>query len=199
MVVIRIPGGHEYQVHAHLLVQFSDYFLKALNSGFLESSSMTFELEEHATPATMGALVDWVYEKVQRSSDKELDVMDCLLDLKDDWVPIAYKLWLLADYLQIPALQNDVMGKLYCAAERRRTREYSSVWASLPPTGTALFRFHCTMIAAKMARGTDHAATRRRLLRLDKKVVAEVATIVLTHKDDIFENVPVEDFFVQGL
>ncbi|KXJ89142.1 hypothetical protein Micbo1qcDRAFT_206710 [Microdochium bolleyi] len=87
LVTIKISDGTEFHLHSELLVQHSGYFLKALNSGMSESSSMVFELEEHATELSVGFMVDWlmmVAAKIAKSSETEEEKSRCLVGLDKD-------------------------------------------------------------------------------------------------------------------
>ncbi|KAH7035811.1 uncharacterized protein B0I36DRAFT_382444 [Microdochium trichocladiopsis] len=90
MVTIKIKTVQEFRVHAHLLVQYSDYFLKALNSGLAESSSLEFELEEHANEKTMGFLVNWVYEKPYNTTPQSLQNIVDRGDKENKWENTAF-------------------------------------------------------------------------------------------------------------
>ncbi|KXJ89137.1 hypothetical protein Micbo1qcDRAFT_177608 [Microdochium bolleyi] len=118
IVVVKIPSGEEFWIHAHLLVQHSDYFLRALNSGMAEASSLEFALEHDPL------------QNVRQARPQ--------LDIEHFNLPEA---WLLADYLRVQELQNDIMERFF--SRRFALARISAQDAVHPPTppGHMLFKF----------------------------------------------------------
>lgn len=132
-----------FNVHAHLLVEYSDYFLKALNSGMIESRSLEFTLKEHAHTKTMAFLVDWIYEKPYNKSPRSLQA---IVDHDDDagrWKSTAYSLWKLADYLKVPELQNDTMRILFATRRQAGVGRVNYLQPDSP-----LMQFDCLRLAS---------------------------------------------------
>ncbi|KXJ89141.1 hypothetical protein Micbo1qcDRAFT_206709 [Microdochium bolleyi] len=174
-VTLTIKIGQDYRVHAHLLVQYSDYFLKALNN---KSSTMKFELEGHADNITVSILIDWVYAKQHYSGTTFLDQILRHFPAKGY---TASRAWQLAEHLQIPELQNDCMRVLYT------TRELYTIMASKHlaqalPSNSMVFRFFCVALAAKLVGGSeDEKSMRRYTLTLTRDINAELV-IAIKHK-----------------
>ncbi|KAF2098275.1 hypothetical protein NA57DRAFT_57434 [Rhizodiscina lignyota] len=94
-IVVGLTKDH-FHVHAELLIAHSPFFKKALRNDSTEGKITTVELPDHL-PATFAAICKWLY------SDK--------IDLDPETFTFAHiaHLWVLADKLQIPKLQNDAM------------------------------------------------------------------------------------------
>ncbi|KAH7035810.1 uncharacterized protein B0I36DRAFT_406468 [Microdochium trichocladiopsis] len=155
IVVIKTPEAKVFRVHAHLLVQYSDYFLHALNSGMKESKSMEFQLEKHANDLTVGALVDWLYAKPAGNVKKILEDVFPEAPVYDDLhINTAYRLWQLADYLKMPVLQNDVMRLLHKVSLQHQGSVNQVRWDILEDLDerSMLFRLYTTILASYAAR-----------------------------------------------
>ncbi|CAG8950240.1 hypothetical protein HYFRA_00008478 [Hymenoscyphus fraxineus] len=86
-----------FLVHQSFLCFYSPYFNAALKGPFKEGQSQTVHLEEMC-PTAFSIFVNWLYcQRIERS-DKEPLLRENLLEL-----------WLLADRLNIPRLQNEAM------------------------------------------------------------------------------------------
>ncbi|KAI1333012.1 hypothetical protein F5Y16DRAFT_1280 [Xylariaceae sp. FL0255] len=101
IATIKIPSGHTYSVHTHLLTHCSDYFKASLSGGFLEAKTGTVHLEEHATKESMGIFVKWLYAK-------SLGVEDSWRGMNDCGTQTLIDAWLLGDYLQAPEFVTEV-------------------------------------------------------------------------------------------
>ncbi|KXJ89135.1 hypothetical protein Micbo1qcDRAFT_177606 [Microdochium bolleyi] len=135
IVTINIPSGKKYRVHAHLLAQYSDYFLKALNSGCQEARTLSFDIEEHASEISTSIIVDWVYAQSFRGlsnqwflrdthqrrfpemseeaeSDDEQSMEEPTQEEMPSWYTALGETWILADYLQIEVLKKAIINHL---------------------------------------------------------------------------------------
>ncbi|KAI3322099.1 hypothetical protein HD806DRAFT_545344 [Xylariaceae sp. AK1471] len=104
VVTICIPSGEKYYVHSPILAYVSEYFRRGLSGQMIEAKTRTFNLTEHATPATVSLFVRWAYA---RSNNK------CVKG--GTWAPnpipttgVLIDTWLLGDYLSCP----DFVGRI---------------------------------------------------------------------------------------
>ncbi|KAJ1326859.1 kelch-like protein 9/13 [Microdochium nivale] len=137
MVTIMVPSGKQFHVYAQLLVEFSDYFLKALNSTYTEANTLSFSLQEHANDVTMSIVVDLIYASAFSNAKMETFFKGARLDLLKErtqawktrgnrtlgdsssledpsveWYIMLGETWLLADYLQMQAVKETIMEYL---------------------------------------------------------------------------------------
>lgn len=164
-----------------------------------ESSSLEFRLEYHADMWTIKTLVDWVYTKLKNSAHSILD-----RDLVPNgfvYVERAYTLLHLADYLQMPQLQNDVMRLLF------RERKHNTTFAFFYGTGLEglakgcrLFDYHTMMLAADTAQYVDedeHGLLRDYLERQSQEALVEMALHPATHHEKSANVYKLEDLLVE--
>ncbi|RYP27713.1 hypothetical protein DL767_007550 [Monosporascus sp. MG133] len=167
-VTIEIPTGETFSSHADLLSHFSKYFRAALNSPMEESHTLHFELTEHATKMSMSFFVDWIYAKSSGAyhwrqwQTHEVCTEDSLLEA-----------WLLAEYLRVPEMQNDILRLIHNRIILKTWREQLALSARvltteaiLPHTG--LYRYFSTMCARSVfRRGVSLEDRERFLIPLD--------------------------------
>ena len=84
-------------------------FDAAFNGRFIEGETQKMELDD-VEPEIFGLLVHWLYTK---GFNIDLEDFDSPFKI---WVILA-KLWILAERFALPALQNDVMHRLYILRE----------------------------------------------------------------------------------
>ncbi|KAH7382021.1 hypothetical protein BKA64DRAFT_218609 [Cadophora sp. MPI-SDFR-AT-0126] len=103
------PTGrwHTFQVHKNYLCHYSPYFRAALSGPFIESEDQSINLDE-TNPTVFGILVNWLYTQtlVNKSSEQPLSSH-------------LFMLWILADKLLIPRLQNDILSMLESARKTK--------------------------------------------------------------------------------
>jgi hypothetical protein len=104
------PSGDTktFRVHKNFICYYSPFFDAAFNGNFVEGDTQSMNLEETSTEA-FGIFVNWLYTQGIENSKKGLPCCEALIDL-----------WLLADLVLVPRLQNDAMEKL---AEARLLRK----------------------------------------------------------------------------
>jgi hypothetical protein len=102
MVTILAGEGDnpaKFVVHKDFVCHYSPVFRAAFNSTFIEGQTQTYHLKD-SLEKVVGLLVEWVYTK-DISSSNDGDGYDNLVEL-----------WILADKLCIPELQNNIIDKL---------------------------------------------------------------------------------------
>ena len=92
------PSRHRVQIHKKFVCHHSPILQAALNSGFLEGSTQTYELD-NVTDSTFALFCQWIYtQKLEHTPKIKLDSVDLV------------GLWVLADKFLIPRLQNLVIN-----------------------------------------------------------------------------------------
>lgn len=90
----------EFLIHKSFICFYSPYFTAAFNGPFKEGESQASELEDMC-PIAFSVFVNWIYtQRIERTEGKVL-LREALLEL-----------WLLAERLLIPRLQNETMTLL---------------------------------------------------------------------------------------
>ncbi|PVH71817.1 hypothetical protein DL98DRAFT_577183 [Cadophora sp. DSE1049] len=102
-----VAKWHTFQLHKNYLCHYSPYFRAALTGPFIESEDQQVKLEE-TSPSVFGIFVNWLYTQtlVNKSSEQPLSSH-------------LFKLWILADKLLIPRLQNDILSMLEAARKSK--------------------------------------------------------------------------------
>ncbi|KAH9887491.1 hypothetical protein F4778DRAFT_797430 [Xylariomycetidae sp. FL2044] len=128
LVSIKIPSGKVFTEHKQLLCHKSRYFqvIFAGAGGYAETHTGTIELTEHVTDTTMGHFISWIHtgalnansgSKTPRHGDSNGEPSDHDQSQNSADDPHGWKtlvdVWLLADYLQMPGLQNCVIKTLH--------------------------------------------------------------------------------------
>lgn len=91
----------EFLIHKSFLCFYSPYFKAALNDSFKEGESQSVVLEDMC-PVAFAIFANWLYfQRIECANDDELTHENCL------------ELWLLAERLIIPRLQNEAMTALH--------------------------------------------------------------------------------------
>ena len=107
MVTVNVSKGtyqKSFLIHKEFLCHYSPYFDAAFNGNFQEGANLTLDLED-TSPNTFDIFLDWLYtQKVPSDLEKGENGPDVLRQLVD--------LWLLADRLLIPKLQNEALVAL---------------------------------------------------------------------------------------
>lgn len=124
MVTISIPSGQTFTVPSKQLTYHSDYFKKALEGGWAEARTLEFSLVEHADAVYASILFDWIQRHghgefffFPRDHFLENRLVEDVAKRGPDDEPLAlYKalceVWLLADYLQMRELHDELMCSL---------------------------------------------------------------------------------------
>ncbi|KAH8774805.1 hypothetical protein BGZ57DRAFT_373241 [Hyaloscypha finlandica] len=112
------PFGHTktYRVHQNFICYYSPFFDAAFNGNFTEGNTRSMKLEDTSTEA-FGIFVNWLYTGDIENNKRDLPSCEALIHL-----------WLLADLVLVPRLQNEAMWKLE-EARLLRKRLPSSVLA----------------------------------------------------------------------
>ncbi|KHO02034.1 BTB/POZ fold protein [Metarhizium album ARSEF 1941] len=105
-----------FNVHLKLLVSSSEYFRRSQSGRWAESDTRELCLEEQ-DPEVFHTYINWLYSRAVNSK--------CETDLGDTFLSLA-KAWILGDYLQDAAFQNDAMTKMY--REVRALHRWRSGW-----------------------------------------------------------------------
>lgn len=95
----------KFVVHKDFACHYCPIFRAAFNSDFLEGQTQTYTLSD-TTATTMRFLVEWIYTQsltITQFENKKSDRTETMT---------LVQLWVLADKLLIPKLQNFVMRKL---------------------------------------------------------------------------------------
>src|ERR1700709_1263838 len=102
MVTISVGEGDnqaKFVVHKDFVCHYSPVFGAAFNSTFIEGQTQTYHLKDDCENIVC-LLVEWIYTKDISTSDNSDGYNDLI------------ELWILADKLCIPNLQNNVIDKL---------------------------------------------------------------------------------------
>lgn len=92
-----MDSSKEFQIHKSFLCFYSPYFKAALNSPFTEGKNQAVDLDEMC-PVAFSMFINWVYtQRIERSDKLDITMNNCI------------ELWILAERLLIPKLQNEVM------------------------------------------------------------------------------------------
>jgi len=136
-ILVKDPSSTEaFNVHREFACHYSPVFMSAFNSAFKEGQTQTYQLEDTSVEAVQ-LLVQWLYQQK--------------LDLA--WVPdkitwqerclTLVELWVLADKLLIPRLQNEALREIHKMAESEKktpTRFSKYVYKNTAP-GSQLRRY----------------------------------------------------------
>ncbi|CZR51148.1 uncharacterized protein PAC_01023 [Phialocephala subalpina] len=98
------------KIHKDVACHYSPVFKAAFNSRFTEGETQTYKLED-VGQKTVRLLIHWMYHQ-------ELDVGKTTSQTKSLTDKMLIELWVLADKLLIPPLQNSIVQEL----ERQRKR-----------------------------------------------------------------------------
>lgn len=185
-------------MHARLLVQYSDYFLRALNSGLEESSTLKFSLTEHATSSSVGFLSAWVYG---RSYLQGSALIERIGASREQYIGVHYDTWFLAEYLLIPELQSDIMSGLVASLPHFRNRNTYIVHTKksrLSTVGCAMSRFHCMVLAARLKANQQHSRleARERLTEYSQDMQLEIASWLALGEEQFKQESDVKKFMV---
>ncbi|TVY78457.1 hypothetical protein LSUE1_G006516 [Lachnellula suecica] len=106
MVTVNVNDTNSNQsflIYKEIICYYSPFFEAAFNGGFEEGKNQTMDLCE-ASPKVFGMFVNWLYTQSIAQTKDESDFHSLV------------ELWILADRLLIPTLQNDTLE----AIDRRR-------------------------------------------------------------------------------
>ncbi|KAH8601680.1 hypothetical protein B0O99DRAFT_588866 [Bisporella sp. PMI_857] len=92
--------AESFQVHKNFITHYSPFFSAAFNGNFAEGESQKLELDD-TEPAVFGSFVQWLYTQ---------DIVDGKGSLPDQ--PTLVNLWILADKILVPRLQNQIIRAL---------------------------------------------------------------------------------------
>lgn len=106
--VFSRPGKSKvFKVHKNFVCYHSPFFDAAFNGNFVEGDTQQMKLED-TCPEAFGIFVNWLYTQDIENNKGELPSCENLMNL-----------WLLADLVLVPRLQNETIDKL---DEARRLR-----------------------------------------------------------------------------
>jgi len=190
--VIIGPDKTTFLVHKDFLCYYSPYFAGALREGaFKESETQTVELD-HADVEAFGLLVTWLYtQKIPITisplpkGGKDDD------DDKPSWNALVH-LWILADYLQIPMLQNSAMDEVLRKQERLEKLPSETFLIIYENTGPGSF-LRKVMVDLIVWRGLeDSTYFAKKHNEFPKDMLIEMAT-AWTSKSNEMDIVDIED------
>lgn len=105
------PEKTEFLIHKAFLCHYSPYFDRALNGQFIEGQTQAVDLPEENTEA-FATFVDWVYTQ-KLDSEPTIGSGDAATPMGfSDAMTLLVRVWCLADYLQVPKLQNLAINAL---------------------------------------------------------------------------------------
>jgi len=110
MVTILVGSQkHKFIAHKDFLTYYSEYFRACLGERFTEAENRVVELD-HTEPEAFRHLMDWIYKQdIQSVAERQIEAIGASVqDVAGEYMD----LWILADYLLIPELQNLVLEKL---------------------------------------------------------------------------------------
>ena len=104
MVTVNVTGVNNrryesFSIHKNFICHYSPYFNAAFNGSFIEGETQSLDME--ANPRVFSVFVNWIYSQKLEEEDIE--------DLDSD---AQFQLWILADRLLVPKLQNATMRLL---------------------------------------------------------------------------------------
>ncbi|KAI1634086.1 hypothetical protein F4809DRAFT_665994 [Biscogniauxia mediterranea] len=128
-------------------VGYSKYFHGALRNDTEEAKTRQFDLVEHATAGTVSFFINWLYKQ----DDERSNILNWVRS-KSFNPELLIRIWLFADYIQAPHLQNDMISSLYSHYNLNKPNfghrlEELTRWN--PPPGSGLRR----LIVKEIARG----------------------------------------------
>src|SRR5436853_4538728 len=92
------PDEVPFDAHIELLCSSSPFFEHALNGRFIEAETKTVPLSDD-DPDAFAEFLSWLYRDKIFETNKS-----------PGWLELS-KLWILADMLGVPTLQNEVMAR----------------------------------------------------------------------------------------
>lgn len=92
--------SESFFIHKNFITHYSPYFNAAFNGSFAEGQSQQLDLED-TEPHVFGTFVNWLYSQDIENAEGEVPDDSTLVNL-----------WLLADRLLVPKLQNHVIRAL---------------------------------------------------------------------------------------
>ncbi|RDL36028.1 uncharacterized protein BP5553_06640 [Venustampulla echinocandica] len=98
--VSRNKRKQTFLVHKQFICFYSSYFNAAFNGEFQEGQTQTLELE-NVFPSLFAIFVNWIYTQKIVADDNYAPTLFSLIQL-----------WILADRLLVPKLQNKILGQL---------------------------------------------------------------------------------------
>ncbi|KAF8848134.1 hypothetical protein BDZ45DRAFT_539644, partial [Acephala macrosclerotiorum] len=134
------------KIHKDVACHYSPVFKAAFNSKFTEGETQTYKLED-VGQRTVRLLIHWMYHQ-------ELDIGKITSQMKSLTDKMLVELWVLADKLLIPPLQNTIIHELERQRNRFRATSTSCinyVYEKTAP-GSPLRRLFVSWCAWNMAR-----------------------------------------------
>lgn len=143
MVTIHVKNENatkeqSFIVHKEFICYYSPFFDAAFNGSFIEGASQALDLED-VEPAIFALLVGWIYSQT--------------VPPQDAYIPRSAlcALWVLADRLLIPKLQNEVIVALDIASTHftsARPTGAASTWVYQKTTSRSPLRRYLTHLVA---------------------------------------------------
>lgn len=141
MCTIKVGSGDEamtYVMHRDVAAIQSPYFDKVFNGPFLEGKSQEVVLDDFPWPDVFGLVQGWIY-----TQKLLLDETGSEYSLG----PQLYKLWILADRLLMPKLQNAIIEEI--RVRRLRPQVCLFNWIYQNTTSTSTLRLLIANICAE--------------------------------------------------
>jgi hypothetical protein len=103
-----------FRVHKNYICHYSPYFDAAFNGSFIEGETQVLELED-TEPKIFGIFVNWLYtQDIIDEEGRPASCSDCI------------NLWILADKILVPVLQNQTLGQLEVVRISSSKKRFSS-------------------------------------------------------------------------
>jgi hypothetical protein len=149
---VTLYAGNEgnakpFKVHRDFACHYSPVLKAAFNSDFIEGQSQEYRLD--VDEEVVRLLVEWFYTQTLNTRQPD-EKLDDAASMEEDL--FLAKLWVLADKLLLPQLQNQVLDRLqeiWEAAQRIDTRCIRYVNNNTPP-GSPLRRWYAHKCASSL-------------------------------------------------
>jgi hypothetical protein len=136
VVEVEVADGKVYPVFAEMIMHFSAYFSACLSNGWQEATTFKVKLEDLAWASVFPLLVEWMLRRELKIEYLAISVQEVWGDKlvynetnRPTWRECV-NLWLLGDYLQMPTMQNYVIGFMVCKAHNDIGYAGGAFWKS---------------------------------------------------------------------
>lgn len=140
IIQAEVAEGKVYSVFAEMIMHYSSLFRITLSDGTTEAYDITVTLPRPAWTSVFGFVVDWMMnDRSLKSTEVDPPVREYFNDkliYEDHFHPTVREcigIWLLADYLGMPELQNYMITHL---VEESNLKRLSLAWHGLTQHGS---------------------------------------------------------------